>query len=83
MNLFNNDFDPLKTLDELARNQEVLYGNDKQMAAAINQLQRRVELQQQTIDLLLKGLDQANKANEVLMRDALDRMTNFSATGQH
>lgn len=82
--MLNPTFDPLKVLEELARNQEVLHNNDQQISRAINQLQSRVDQQQATIDLLMKGLDAANRANEVLMRDALDRMTsNFSATGQH
>lgn len=82
--MLNTEFDPLRILDELAGNQEILYKNDQQLSTAINQLQRRVEQQQATIDVLLKGLDAANRANELLMSQALDRMTaNFSATGQH
>lgn len=82
--MFNTDFDPLKCLEQLQENQKVLFSNDRQIAQAIEDLRAVVKNQQEVIDILQKGLDAANKANELMLSQGLDRLyRDFSSTGQH
>lgn len=82
--MFNTDFDPLKTLEELQTNQQVLFSNDRQLAQGFQMLERKIQEQQEVIDVLIKGLDAANKANQQLLTQGLDNLyRSFSSTGQH
>lgn len=82
--MLNNDFDPLEILNRVNNNQEVLFNNDKQLAMAIEGLRAQLLEQQQVIDVLIKGLDAANKANQQMLEQGLNTLyTNFHAQGQH
>lgn len=84
MRMFNDDFDPLAALESMKNNQDVLFNNDKQLAMAIEDLRSVVRNQQEVIDVLQRGLDAANKANELMLTQGLDRLfKDFSSTGQH
>ena len=84
MKMFDNDFDPLEALQQLNTNQEVLFNNDKQLAMAIEGLRTQVKEQQEVIDVLIKGLDAANKANAQMLTQGLDNLyKNFHSQGQH
>jgi hypothetical protein len=67
------NFDPLKALEQLRDNQNILFNNDQQLAQAVRDLQDQVRSQQEVIDVLIKGLDAANKANQALITQGLDR----------
>lgn len=82
--MFNTDFDPLKTLEQLQENQQVLFNNDRQLAQGFQMLEKKLQEQQEVIDVLIKGLDAANKANQQLMTQGLDNLyKSFSSQGQH
>lgn len=82
--MLDNDFDPLEILNNIKTNQEVLFNNDKQLAMAIEGLRTQVREQQAVIDVLIKGLDAANKANQELLTTGLNNLyTNFYKQGQH
>jgi hypothetical protein len=71
--MFNANFDPYEALINMDRNLQAII-------AAHNLLADRVEHQQQVIDTLIKGLEAANKANEVLITQSL---SSIIAQGQH
>lgn len=84
MNLFNENFDPLKILEQISDNQTVLNQNQHRHAEAIRQLIDRVNEQQQTIDTLLASVKATNQANEILLKGLVtDIHKNFTSTGQH
>ena len=62
--MLNTDFDPYQALVNLDKNVQTLI-------AAHNALAKRVEEQGHTIDILIEGLNNSNKANEHLMREML------------
>ena len=66
--MFDNQFDPLKALGDLANNQELLRNNQLTMASTINHVLERLAEQDKTINTMLKALDVSNKANEILMQ---------------
>lgn len=56
----------------------------KTLVAAHNLLAHKVQEQQQTIDVLIQGLNAANQANQIMLEQGLNSVyTNFSSTGQH
>lgn len=65
--VLDTNFDPYQALCELNRNQEILHNNDRNLAQAFNDLQQRVNEQQQVIDSLIKQVASTNKANEILL----------------
>jgi len=73
--VFDNNFDPYDALQILNNNVKNLDHNLATLIAAHNSLARRVEEQGETIDVLTKGLNQANQANQILMSDMLSSMT--------
>ena len=82
--MFDPSFDPLAELEEIKRNQQVFFNNDLQLAKAIEDLKQVVRNQQEVIDLLQRGLDAANKANELMLSQGLDRLyRDFATQGQH
>ena len=87
MNPFNSDFDPYDALQVLNKNQIILDEHLTRQAETINRLAITLRQQQQQIDLLIKGLDQANKANEVIMSSLLNQITtavnNIDTQGKH
>lgn len=73
----NTDFDPYQALINMDN-------NIKNLIQAHNLLALKVEEQQAVIDVLIKGLDSANKANQLMMEQGLNKLyTNFTSTGQH
>lgn len=66
--MLNSDFDPYQALVNLDSNVQALI-------AAHNALAKRVEEQGHVIDILTEGLTAANKANEHLMKDLLNNLT--------
>lgn len=75
--LNSDNFDPyqaLLNLDENIRN----------LVIAHNELANKVVEQQEVIDVLIKGLNAANKANQQMLEQGLNNLyTNFSSSGQH
>jgi hypothetical protein len=75
--LFDSLFDPYDTLMNLD-------ATVKTIVAAHNLLAHKVDQQQQTIDVLIQGLNAANKANQLMLEQGLNNLyTNFSSAGQH
>ena len=72
--MLDTGFDPLKALQDLNNNQKVLFSNDQNLAAAIEGLRGQIRQQQEVIDILIQGLDMANKANEQLLKENLDNL---------
>ena len=60
--MFDTNFDPYQALINTDRNLQAVI-------AAHNLLAKRVEEQGQVIDTLIQGLNNSNKANELLMRE--------------
>ena len=73
--MFDNTFDPYDALQILNNTVKNLDRNLATLIAAHNTLARRVEEQGETIDVLVKGLNNANAANQILMTDMLSSMT--------
>lgn len=75
--MLDNNFDPYDALLKIDQNMQNLI-------RAHNALAREVENQAQTIDILIKGLDAANKANQELLSNSMDRfLSNLGSSGQH
>jgi predicted RNA-binding Zn ribbon-like protein len=72
---FKTNFDPFQALLDLDRACQALDRNHKQMVAAHNHLANTVKEQGEVIDVLIKGLDASNKANEMLLKDMLANIT--------
>jgi hypothetical protein len=67
VNWYDTDFDPLKTLDQLQKNQLLLNQNQQ---ALISKIQEQDKL----IDTLIKGQEMANRANEIMLKHLLDQI---------
>lgn len=81
---FDPTFDPMAALEQLNANQKILFNNDTQLAMAIEDIRAVIKNQQEVIDILQKGLDIANKANEMLLTQGLNTLyKDFNSTGQH
>lgn len=65
--MLDNNFDPYQAMLNMDT-------NINNLIQAHNNLARLVEQQQHTIDILLKGMNAANTANEILMKDMLNNM---------
>lgn len=77
MNMLDNQFDPYQAMLNMDK-------NIQSIITAHNLLAQRVEEQQKIIDTLIKGLDAANRANELMLSQGLDKLyKNFSSTGEH
>jgi 2-oxo-4-hydroxy-4-carboxy--5-ureidoimidazoline (OHCU) decarboxylase len=58
--------------------------NIKQLIRAHNDLAAKVLAQEEVIEVLIKGLNAANKANQQMLEQGLNNLyNNFSASGQH
>lgn len=73
--MFENSFDPYDALQMLNNNVRGLDQNLATLIAAHNSLAKRVEEQGEVIDVLTKGLNNANAANQILMSDMISSMT--------
>jgi hypothetical protein len=60
--MFDTNFDPYQSMINMDKNIQALI-------AAHNLLAKRVEEQGHVIDTLIQGLNNSNKANELLMRE--------------
>ena len=67
--MLDPDFDPYQSLINMDR-------NIQNLIQAHNLLARRVEEQQQVIDVLIKGLEASNQANEHLLQNMVTDITN-------
>ncbi len=65
--MFDNSFDPYQAMINMDKNIQALI-------TAHNLLAKRVEEQGHTIDILIQGLNNSNKANEHLMREMLSNI---------
>lgn len=75
--MLDSTFDPYDTLMKLDT-------TVKTIVAAHNLLANKVQEQQETIDVLIQGLNAANKANQLMLEQGLNSLyTNFSSAGQH
>jgi hypothetical protein len=75
--MFDNEFDPYQSMINMDN-------NIKNLIQAHNLLARKVEEQGEVIDVLIKGLNAANKANQQMLEQGLNNLyTNFTSTGQH
>lgn len=67
--MFDSNFDPYQALINLDQNMQNL-------VLAHNALAKRVEEQGQVIDVLIKGLEASNKANEHLIKNMVSDINN-------
>lgn len=75
--MLDQDWDPYQALLNLDTNL-------KNLIQAHNLLAAHVEQQQEVIDVLIKGLNAANKANQQLLEQGLNNLyKDFSSSGQH
>jgi hypothetical protein len=74
-NLFDSRFDPYEALVSIDRACQALDRNHQQLIAAHNTLAAKVKEQGEVIDVLIKGLDASNKANEMLLKDMVSNIT--------
>lgn len=75
--MLNNEFDPYQALINMDE-------NIKQLIRAHNDLAAKVLAQEEVIEVLIKGLNAANKANQQMLEQGLNNLyNNFSASGQH
>lgn len=65
--MLDPEFDPYEALMTLDRNMQ-------NIVQCHNLLARRVEEQQEVIDVLIKGLNAANKANQQLLEQGLNNL---------
>jgi hypothetical protein len=78
-------FDPMKALEELHANQLILQQNQGVLQQEHNRLGSKVKELEAVVDVLIKGLDAANKANEVMMSEMIKNIStnNYTLQGQH
>ena len=78
-------FSPYDAMLALNENQQVLLERQRSQAEEIKHILTMITEQQQQIDILVRGLEQANKANEQLMQQLLaEMMKNITTTqGNH
>jgi hypothetical protein len=67
--VFNPGFDPYDAIMQMNNNILQLDQNLKNLILAHNGLAEKVAQQEQVIDTLIEGLNNSNKANELLMRE--------------
>jgi hypothetical protein len=76
-------FDPMKALEELHQNQLTLQHNQTVLQVSHNQAQDQIKALEEVVDVLIKGLDAANKANAQLMSQAVTNLNSYSLQGNH
>jgi hypothetical protein len=76
-------FDPMKALEELHANQLTLQHNQTVLQVSHNQAQDQIKALEEVVDVLIKGLDAANKANAQLMSQAVTNLNSYSLQGNH
>jgi DNA-binding ferritin-like protein len=73
--MFENTFDPYDALQMLNANVQGLDKNLANLIKAHNSLAKLVEEQGEVISVLTQGLNNANKANQILMSDMISSIT--------
>jgi hypothetical protein len=73
--MFDSNFSPYDALQILNTNVTQLDHNLANLIKAHNSLANLVKEQGETIDALTMGLNNANKANQILMSDMISTMT--------
>jgi len=73
--MFDPNFSPYDALQILNNKTTQLDHNLAKLIAAHNSMAKLVEDQGQAIDALTMGLNNANKANQILMSDMISTMT--------
>lgn len=75
--MLDNQFDPYQALLNMDE-------NIKQLIRAHNDLAAKVLAQEEVIEVLIKGLNAANKANQQMLEQGLNNLYhNFNSSGQH
>jgi hypothetical protein len=69
-------FDPMAALQQLNDNQVMLNENQISQAQAMARMAERLNSQQSQIDTLIRGLDAANRANEIMLEQMLAQISN-------
>lgn len=72
--MLDPNFDPLEIMQHLSENQVKLNEDHLKLSQAMHHIVAKLNEQQKVIDLLQKGLDAANKANEIILQGLLDDM---------
>jgi hypothetical protein len=66
--MFDPNFDPMKILEELHRNQAILNENQAKLAMSMQQIVNRLNQQDQDLSNLYSAVESTNKANEILLQ---------------
>ena len=72
--MLDSNFDPYEIMQQLSDNQVKLNEDHTKLSIAMHQIVSKLNEQQRVIDLLQKGLDAANKANEIILQGLLEDM---------
>lgn len=72
--MINENFDPYDALVQAHDKIRLLEHNINELAKAHNSLRTVIKEQGMTLDLVIKGLEAANTANELLIKDQLDKL---------
>lgn len=81
--MFDPNFSPYDAMLALNENQQKIVDRQRAQAEEIRQCLVMLSEQQQQIDILVRGLDHANKANEQLMQQLLaEMMKNITGSTQ-
>lgn len=72
--MLDHNFDPYEIMQQLSENQVKLNEDHTKLSIAMHQIVSKLNEQQRVIDLLQKGLDAANKANEIILQGLLEDM---------
>lgn len=66
--MFDPNFDPMKILEDLHKNQAILNENQAKLAMSIQQIVNRLNQQDQELGNLYSAIESTNKANEILLQ---------------
>lgn len=66
--MFDPDFDPMKILEDLHKNQAILNENQAKLAMSIQQIVNRLNQQDKDLGNLYAAVESTNKANEILLQ---------------
>lgn len=73
--MINNDFNPYDAIMQAHEKIQRLETDIREIAKAHNGLRAVVKEHGMTLDLVIRGLEAANTANELLIKDQLDNLT--------
>jgi hypothetical protein len=82
--MLNPEFDPLRSLEQLEHNQIALNQNQLSQSEAMKQIVNEINRINERLDLLQRGLEAANKANELLLNNMMENMkSQYMEPGRH